>query len=136
MQIDEWNLSAAHPIIDRDSKFAAGFEAVFEADGAKIVRVGPAAPNLNAFAERWVRTLRQECLDHFVICGEAHLRHLVSEFVAYYNEERPHQGVGNVPLSEIDHAAEEPPILAFPSREVKCHSRLGGLLKHYFRAAA
>jgi hypothetical protein len=70
-----------------------------------------------------------------VIYGEAHMRHSVGEFVAHYNEERPHQGVGNVPLSEVGRATDEPPILQFPSREVKCRSRLGGLLKHYYRAA-
>ena len=74
--------------------------------------------------------MRIECLDHFLILGE---RHLVTEFVAYYNEERPHQAKGNVPLPDAEQT--EPRILKFPSREVKCRERLGGLLKHYYRAA-
>ncbi len=110
------------------------FDAVFEAEDAEAIRVGPAAPKLNAYAERWVRSLRTECLDHFLICGESHLRHLVNEFVEHYNLERPHQGVGNVPLPDI--GQNEPRILPFPSGEVRCRERLGGLLKHYYRNAA
>ena len=81
-----------------------------------------------------MRTLRAECLDHFLVCGESHLQHIVKEFVAHYNAERPHQGVGNVPLT--DAGIDEPPILSLPSGEVKCRPRFGGLLKHYYRAAA
>ena len=67
-----------------------------EAEGVEVKRVGPRAPNVNAFAERWVQSLRHECLDRFVVLGETHLRHLVSEYLAHYNAERPHQGKGNV----------------------------------------
>ncbi len=134
MQMADWNLGVTHLIIDHDSKFTHSFDAVFEAEEAQIIRVGPAAPNLSPFAERWVRTLRTECLDHFLICGERHLHHLVSSFLAHYNFERPHQGVGNVPLP--DAGVDEPRILPFPTGEVKCRSRLGGLLKHYYREAA
>jgi putative transposase len=134
MQIQDWNLSASHLIIDHDTKFTQSFDAVFEAENAEIIRVGPAAPNLSPFAERWIRTLRSECLDHFVVCGERHLDYLVKHFVAHYLEERPHQGVGNVPLP--DAAGDEPGTLPFPSGKVKCRERLGGLLKHYYRAAA
>src|SRR5262249_39626905 len=91
MQMAEWSLSATHLIVDHDSKFAESFDDVFEAEAVQILRVGPAAPNLNAYAERWIRTLRQECLDHFVICGERHPHHLVTNFVAHNLEERPHQ---------------------------------------------
>ncbi len=81
-----------------------------------------------------MQTLRTECLDHFIVVGERHLRYLVSEFVAHYNQERPHQAKGNVPLPDAD--LDEPRILPFPSGAVQCRSRLGGLLKHYYRAAA
>jgi putative transposase len=134
MQIAEWNLTAAHLLIDNDPKFTDRFDAVFKADGGEVKRVGPRAPNMNAYAERWIQTLRTECLDHFVVVGERHLRHLVTEFVAHYNEERPHQAKGNVPLPDADQT--EPRILKFPPGEVKCRERLGGLLKHYYRAAA
>jgi putative transposase len=126
MQLAEWNLGATHSIIDRDSKFA-GFDSVFEAESVEIVRVGPAAPNFNAFAERRVRTLRRECLDHFVICGEAHLRHLVRESVAQDNTECPHQGVGNT-LPDADNNG--PQGSSVPCNGAKRRSRLGGLLKY------
>jgi putative transposase len=127
-------LKAEYLIIDHDTKYTGTFDTVFEAEGAQVKRVGPQAPNMNAYAERWVQSLRTECLDHFLILGEKHLAYIVKEFVAHYNEERPHQGVGNVPLS----VASEPEsvILKFPCGEVKCRERLGGLLKHYHRAAA
>jgi transposase InsO family protein len=92
---------------------------------------------MNAYAERWVQSLRAECLDHFVILGERHLHHLVTHYVEHYNFERPHQSRGNVPLPDaVADDAGEPPIVPFPSGEVKCRRRLGGLLKHYYRAAA
>jgi putative transposase len=134
MQMQEWDLSASRLIRDGDRKFQEGFDAVFEAQGTVVHRVGPRAPNMNAYAERFVQTLRTECLDHFLILGEAHLAYLVREFVEHYHQERPHQAKGNVPLREVDEP--EPRILPFPSGEVKCKTRLGGLLKHYYRAAA
>ena len=88
---------------------------------------------MNAFAERWVQALRTECLDHFLVVGERHLAHIVKEF-EHYHGERPHQGVGNVPLCEA--GEDGPPVLRFPSGEVRCRERLGGLLKHYYRAVA
>ena len=87
----------------------------------------------NAFAERWVQTLGSECLDHFRILGERYLAHLVKEFLAHYHQERSHQSKGNAPLPDADQ--NEPRILKFPSGKVKCRQRLGGLLKHYYRAA-
>lgn len=134
MTMDDWNLQISHLIIDHDSKLTDSFDAVFKAEGAEIHRVGPLAPNMNAYAERFVQTLRKECLDHFVVCGEKHLRYLVKEFVAHYHLERPHQGRGNVPLPVAD--AGEPQVLTFPKGEVVCRSRLGRLLRHYSRAAA
>jgi len=136
MQIADWNLSMKYLTIDHDTKFTTSFDAVFEAEEAEIIRVGPRAPNMNAIVERFVQTLKTECLDHFLVCGERHLHHLVTNFVAHYLEERPHQGLGNVPLPEAGKTDDEPAVLSFPTGEVKCRERLGGLLKHYYRAAA
>ena len=122
---------------DHDGKFAREFDAVFEADGTEVERVGPVAPNLNAYAEWLAQELRTECLDYFLVLGENPLRHLVREFVAHHNTERPHQARGNVPLP--DAAAEDagqPRILPPTTGEVRCRERLGGLLRHYYRAAA
>jgi putative transposase len=137
MTMAEWDLPARFLLLDHDAKFTAGFDAVFAAEGTEVKRVGPVAPNLNGYAERWVQSLKQECLDHFLICGEGHLRHVVNEFLADYNEERPHQSRGNVllPDAEADDAGE-PRVLPFPAGAVRCHERLGGLLRHYHRTAA
>ena len=81
MQMAEWNLDASYLLIDNNPKFTTSFDAVFEAQEATVLRVGPRAPNMNAYAERWVQSLRKECLDHFLICGENHLAYLVREFV-------------------------------------------------------
>jgi putative transposase len=99
---------------------------------ATAKQVGPRAPNLNAFAERYVLSIKSECLDHFIVFGEDHLRHIVSEYDTSCNQHRPHQGIGNIPIS----AAPEP--LAretSAAREVLCQERLGGLLRHYHHAA-
>ena len=100
-----------------------------EADGIESVKVGPAAPNLYAHAERWVLSIKSECLDHFMVFGEEHLRLLVSSFMEHHNEDRPHQGVGTVSLKVVaDKPASEGAIV--------CYERLGGLLTHYERKAA
>ena len=106
---------------------------MIKGEGADVIRVGPVAPNLNAYAGRFVQTLRTECLDHFVVCGEKHLSHLVKEFVTHYHEERPHQGRGNLTLSVAD--GDAPPTVPIEGR-VECRERFGGLLRHYYRAAA
>jgi putative transposase len=132
MQFAEWNLPATLLLIDHDAKFVPGFDTVFAAEEAEVKRVGPRAPNLNAHVERFIQSLRVELLDHFIVGGERHLRFLVTEYLAHYNGERPHQGIGNVPLTSTGPDPPEP--LPFPSAVV-CHERLGGLIKSYARAA-
>jgi hypothetical protein len=123
-------------IIDHDSKYTKEFDAVWSAEGTRVKRVGPFAPNLNAFAERFAQTLRHECLDHFLILGEKHLRHLLKEFLEHYHEERPHQSLGNRPPNQ----PQGPDVIPFvkDQQPVKfaCRERLGGLLKTYSRIAA
>jgi putative transposase len=125
-----------HLIRDLDSKFGPDFDAALEAQDIAVVPVGPRKPLLNAIAERWVRTVRKECLDHFLIFGEAHLRYLLGEFVDdWYNGTRPHQGLGNVPLAE-GYVPPAPQDYA-RAKKVVCDQRLDGLLKHYrLRVAA
>ena len=132
MQMNEWGLPGRFLLLDHDGKFTREFDAVFEAEGTEVKRVGPQAPNLNAYAERWVQSLRQECPDHFVVLGENHLRHVLKEYLDHYNGERPHQARGNVPLPDAD---GEPRVLQFPAGGVRCRERLGGLLRHHHRAA-
>jgi len=122
-----------HLIRDLDSKFGPEFDAAFQALGMEIVPVGPRAPNLNSFAERWVGSVRRECLDRFIFFGEKHLQHVINSYVEHYTLERPHQGLDNRPLAEAESA---PPVLPFVADQLVCQERLGGLLKHYQRRQA
>jgi putative transposase len=79
---------------DRDSKFTAPFEEVLRTEGLEPVLTPFRAPKANAFAERWVRTAREECLDHLLILGRRHLERVLRAFVAHHNRERPHRGLG------------------------------------------
>jgi putative transposase len=127
--------SPEYLIMDMDTKFTHEFRERLEADDLQVMRVGPRQPNMNAYAERFVQTIRPECLDHFICFGVEHLRHIVHEFDIFYNRERPHQGVGNRRLP--DAAGESvPATITFPAGKVVCQERLGGLLKHYSRKAA
>ena len=114
-------------IHDRDPVFGRKFKTTLEAGGIKTVRLPPKSPNLNAFCERFNRTIKEECLDHFVICSQEHLEWLVREFCAFYHEERPHQSLGNRPILGST---------APGTGAIKVRNRLGGFLKHYYRDAA
>jgi putative transposase len=117
---------------DNDQKFGPEFDAVLEAEGVDVHRVGPRAPNMNAVAERFVQCVKVECLDRIIVFGEGHLRYLLDEFVTHYHQCRPHQGIDNV--TPAGPAPPEPAPL--DPRHVVCQERLGGLLKHYARRAA
>jgi len=96
----------------------------------KCLQLAPRSPNLNAFAERWVRSVRSECLSHFILFGEASLRHALKNFCGHYHAERNHQGKANQLLFPR-------PVPPEPDRGgVRCQERLGGLLKYYHREAA
>jgi len=89
-------------IRDRDAKYTSVFDAVFHAAGIKILRTPPQAPRANAYAERWVRTVRRECLDRLLIYNTRHLLDVLGEYQAHYNQHRPHQGRGQRPPSQDD----------------------------------
>lgn len=120
-------------IRDFDGKYTKDFDATLEGEGIEVKRVGPQKPNMNAFAERFVQSIKQECLDHFICFGEDHLRYLCTEYVAFYNNDRPHQGKGNVTLKKKRCRKWKETDLAM---EVIFTPRLGGLLKSYHRRAA
>jgi transposase InsO family protein len=113
---------------DRDSKFCASFRAILKTSGLTCVTLPPKSPNLNAFAERWVRSVKEECLSKLILFGESSLKRALTEFLSHFHFERNHQGKGNLLLFP------EQRIPGVPKR-VKCRQRLGGLLKHYSRAA-
>jgi putative transposase len=114
---------------DRDKKFCNSFKAVLAAGGVKTIALPPRSPNLNAFAERWVRSIKHECLAKLILIGEGSLSRVLTEYCAHYHGERNHQGKGNVLLFPASLGSK-------PNGEsVQCKHRLGGLLKCYERAA-
>jgi putative transposase len=113
---------------DRDAKFCFSFESILTSAGVKPVKLPARSPNLNAFAERWVRSAKEECLSKLILFGEGSLKRALAEFVAHFHSERPHQGRGNVLLFPTDGPQTV-------GREIVCKQRLGGLLRYYCRAA-
>ena len=117
-------------IHDRDGKFCPAFQRVIKAAGVTRVPLPARSPNLNAYAERWVRSVKDECLSNLILFGEGALRHALQEYVEHYQRERPHQGKNNVLLIP---AADDGQLRDGP---VRCRERLGGLLHFYDREAA
>src|SRR4051794_37687438 len=113
---------------DRDAKFCSAFDDVLASEGIESVRIPPRSPNLNAYAERWVRSVKQECLSRLILFGERSLERALTEFIAHFHSERNHQGKGNVLLFPG-------PLATTRRRGVHCRERLGGLLRYYSRAA-
>ncbi len=136
MWLLENGLEFAHLIHDRDAKFPIAFNTVFESVGVHVIKTPIMAPNANAYAESWIATLKKECLRWFVCFSLKHMDHIVQTFVGYYNEHRPHQSKGNRVLTFPGEfplrltGANSPPL-----GQVVCTKSLGGLLKHYRRAA-
>jgi putative transposase len=117
-------------IRDRDSKFTESFDAVFAAEGIATILTPFQAPRANAFAERWVRTVRWECLDWTLVLGWRHLEQVLRVYVAHYNQRRPHRG--------LDLRSPDPPPAAAPTsthRAARRRDLLGGLIHEYEPAA-
>ncbi len=126
-------------IRDRDAKFSAGFDMILRSAGIEPLALPPRSPNLNAFAERFVRSIKDECLDRMIFFGEASLQHAVSEYVEHYHHERTHQGKDNLllfPQHLSDPLPRDGSIAVSPVEPLACTERLGGLLKFYRREAA
>jgi putative transposase len=116
-------------IRDRDSKFTPAFDAVLAAAGIRIIRTPVRAPRANAIAERWIDTLRRECLDHLLITGQHHLALVLQEYVEHYNAHRPHRSLHQQPP-----AGPTPPRSGASSRPLR-RDRLGGLVHEYVQVA-
>jgi len=117
---------------DRDAKFSAAFDEVFRTEGVAVIRTPVQAPNANAHAERWVRTVREECLDWLLIVGRRQLERVLRTYVDHYNEKRPHRALGLVAPHPPDELMRVP--VASPL-QLRRRDRLGGLLHEYERAA-
>jgi transposase InsO family protein len=116
-------------ILDRDTKYSEAFRSFLVRDGIKIIRLPPRSPNLNAFAERFVRSIKEECLGRMIFFGQASLRHALQNYMAHYHTERNHQGLGNRLLQPV-------PVPALLNSPIKQRQRLGGMLNYYYREAA
>jgi transposase InsO family protein len=114
-------------LLDRDPVYSSDFRCMLERSGTRVVRLPARSPNLNAFAERFVLSIRNECLNRIVPLGERHLRHVIAEFVEHYHLERNHQGLGN---ELIERAS------VHDRGRIVRRERLGGLLSYYHRKAA
>jgi len=116
-------------IIDRDTKYSKRFREFVEEGGTEVIRLPPLSPNLNAFAERFVRSIKEECLGKMILIGQASLRRAISEYVMHYHTERNHQGIENRLIRlDLGRAANDGVVHRRP--------RLGGMLNYYHRAAA
>jgi putative transposase len=114
---------------DRDTKYTQAFRAIIASGQVKPLLLPACSPNLNAYAERLVRSVKEECLSKVILFGERSLRRALSEYVEHYHTERNHQGKQNVLLFPRDADARR----AGPAR---CRERLGGLLRYYHQEAA
>jgi transposase InsO family protein len=132
LTMEEWGVlkPGQYLIHDRDAKFCDAYHQIIDDAGVNRVTLPPRSPNLNAIAERWVRSVKEEALSRLILFGETSLRYVLNEYLAHYHAERCHQGLGNV--------------IPFPSgppandREgpIQCYERLGGTLTFYARQAA
>jgi putative transposase len=128
----DWGcLQPGHYLIhDRDGKYCPAFQHTIDAAGVRRVPLPPRSPNLNAYAKRWIRSIKEEALSRLILFGERALWHALTEYVTHFHEERPHQGKGNVVLMPSPHHRAE------WQGPIRCRERLGGLLKYYSHEVA
>jgi putative transposase len=117
-------------IRDRDTKFTAVFDAVFAAEGIEVLRTPVRAPRANAYAERWIGTVRREVLDRMLIFGRLQLQSVLAEYADHYNVHRPHRALGQLPP-----LGPGEPAVVMPAGSVVRRDRLGGLIHEYAQVA-
>jgi transposase InsO family protein len=116
-------------LLDRDTKYSDAFRNILVREGIQVIRLPPRSPNLNAFAERFVRSIKSECLNRMIFFGQASLRHAIAQYLSHYHNERNHQGLGNQLLRPVAGMGDS-------FRAVQRRQRLGGMLSYYHRHAA
>jgi putative transposase len=130
LAIEERLETVRYLIHDRDAKFCAPFDAIIRSEGVRVIETPLRAPKANAVAERWVRSIRNECLDHVLVLGRRHLERVVRAYVAHYNAERPHR---SLELAS-PYPSEEP--RGSPPAQIRRRDLLGELIHEYYAAAA
>jgi putative transposase len=118
-------------IHDCDAKFCGPFDTIFASEGIRVIETPLRSPRANAIAERWVRSVRIECLDHLLVLGRKHLERVPHGYLAHYNAERPHRS-----LALAAPAREPPPIEVSPAVAVCRRDVLGGVIHEYYAVAA
>jgi putative transposase len=116
-------------IIDRDTKYCSEFRQMVTNARCEVIRLPPRAPNLNAYAERFVGSIKSECLNRLIFFGEASLRHGIQHYISHYHRERNHQGLGNSLIAANDASFKT-------DGSIARNARLGGLLNYYYSEAA
>ena len=132
LRLEEQGRRVRFRICDRDAKFCRTFDDVFGSEGAQVLVTPVQAPNANACAERWVRTVRAECLDWLLIVSRGHLEQVLRIYAQHYNQHRPHRAVG---LKPPDPSAAPTLVGEACRARVRRRDLLGGLLHEYQRAA-
>jgi putative transposase len=136
MSLDEEDVRPRFLVRDRDSKFTRDFDAVFRSDGMRVIKAPVRAPKARAHAERWVGTVRRECLDRILIVGRRHLQRVLAVHVAHYNEHRPHRALEQRPPLRTSPPGHEQPIAEVIDLDrVRRRDLLGGLIHEYQLAA-
>jgi len=116
-------------LMDRDSKFSEAFRIALEVGGVEPVRLPPRSPNLSPNLERFMRSIKEECLERILFFGEKSLQNAAADFLAHYHQERNHQGLNN----QLIQPGNE---VGCTTGEVACRERLGGMLRYYYRKQA
>ena len=130
--VDGFLLNAKYLIHDRDPLFTAAFRKILTDSGVETIKLPARSPDLNPHAERFVRSIKYECLNLFVFLGERHLRYVIDEYISHYLEERFHQGLDGQLIRSTEAANDD----LTTDGPIRRRERLGGLLSYYYRDAA
>jgi putative transposase len=127
--LEERELPIRFLIRDNDGKYSQAFDTVFRSEQIKVITTPYRAPNANAYAERWIRSVREECLDKTLVINQARLWRVMRDYVEFFNTARPHQGIAQqIPVPNATNRQTSGP--------VRCRNVLGGIIHDYYRDAA
>ena len=134
MDLDDRNQQLRFLIHDRDTKFSGVFDSIIRSEGIEIIRTPVQAPNANAYAERWVGSVRRECLDRLLIFGRRQLEHVLRVYICHFNQQRPHRALDLRP-PDRDRGTDPSPTATLDPLHVRRRDLLGGLIHEYEAAA-